>query len=88
MCIRDRSGRALSDMPALPTGPGLAPIDLLAVPARPLHPRASPLTAETPDGVWHVRAEPLPGHAVLRVGDGRLVHPDLRLHLELAGGSQ
>ena len=82
------SGRALSDMPALPTGHGLALIDILAVLAGPMHRRASPLTAETPDGVWHVRAEPLPGHAVLRVGDGRLVHPDLRLHLELAGGSQ
>lgn len=80
------SGQALSDMPALPTGHGLALIDILAVLAGPLRRRTSPLAAETPDGVWLVRAERLPGHAVLRVGDGRLVHPDLRLHLELAGG--
>lgn len=41
----------------------------------------------TGDGRWRIRSEPVPnaGSAVVRVSSGRLVHPEVRLHISVAG---
>ncbi len=80
-----RSGNRLSDW-ASPTGGETQMLLLLLGVVASARPGDDGVReAVTGDSRWHVRAEPAPAGApaaVIHTPDGRLVHPDIRLHIE------
>jgi hypothetical protein len=76
--------RPLSQMQRLTEEQGIALIDILSHLAGGLAISGpGPVRVQTPDGVWVVEASPLDGLAVVHIGDGRLVHNDVHLRLQL-----